>query len=216
MKTVQISFCIWGVKIKANLRIKKEKNNTILFSYQPWLWHQRRKIQKYLSGFSTQKEARKKYSKFLLMDLEELNETKNKMMLEYYVNEVFFLGTKDMWITDLRKSTPFSPQAFLVLLQKSNLWYWTNKYTKLATKNDKKFKTILCDSGSRIVLSCHGQSDCAWDCHNEPVQNYWKCEKGEIENLNFIQKDNLRKWFLWSTKKIIIKIFYLALISTHD
>ena len=31
MKTVQISFCSWGVKIKANLRIKKEKNNTYYF-----------------------------------------------------------------------------------------------------------------------------------------------------------------------------------------
>jgi len=139
---------------------------------------------------------------------------KIKWCLSIMSMKFFFLGTKDMWVTDLWKSTPFSPQAFLVLLQKISLWYWTNKYTKLATKNGKKFKTILCDSGSRIVLSCHGQSDCAWDCHNELVQNYWKCEKGEIENLNFRQKNNLRKWFLWSTKKIIIKILYLALIST--
>lgn len=72
--------------------IKKAKNGTYYFRINLGYDVKGKKIQKYLIGFSTQKEVREEYSKLLkllLMIPEDLNESKDKMIFEYYINEVF-------------------------------------------------------------------------------------------------------------------------------
>ncbi|MBU3228411.1 tyrosine-type recombinase/integrase [Clostridium algidicarnis] len=70
-------------------QIKKAKNGTYYFRINLGYDLKGKKIQKYKSGFATQKEARAEYSKLLLMSPEDLDTNKDKMMFEHYINEIF-------------------------------------------------------------------------------------------------------------------------------
>ncbi|SFK14767.1 Site-specific recombinase XerD [Marinilactibacillus piezotolerans] len=69
--------------------IKKAKNGTYYFRANLGYDSNGKKIQKYRSGFKTQKEAREEYSKLLLTDPEELVNNKNQMFFKQYTTELF-------------------------------------------------------------------------------------------------------------------------------
>lgn len=69
--------------------IKKSKNGTYYFRANLGYDSTGKKIQKYCSGFKTKKEAREEYSKLILMNPEDLLETKEKMTFQYYIEEIF-------------------------------------------------------------------------------------------------------------------------------
>ena len=69
-----------------NDQIKKAKNGTYYFRANLGDDVKGKKIQKYRSGFKTKKEAKEEYSQLLLMNSDNLNENKDKMMFEYDIN----------------------------------------------------------------------------------------------------------------------------------
>lgn len=69
--------------------IKKAKNGTYYFRANLGYDNKGKKIQKYCSGFQTQKEAREEYARLILMSPEELEKREEKMMFEDYISEIF-------------------------------------------------------------------------------------------------------------------------------
>ncbi|AOA00694.1 hypothetical protein BFC22_11620 [Carnobacterium divergens] len=76
MKIGQISF----YTVRSKNQIKKAKNGTYYFRINLGYDVKGKKMHKYCRGFTTKKEAREEYSKLLLMNPEDLNETKDKMI----------------------------------------------------------------------------------------------------------------------------------------
>lgn len=70
--------------------IKKANNGTYYFranlGYNPVTGKQ---IQKYRSGFKTKKEAKEEYSKLFLASAKELEEKKNTVTFEQFIEEVY-------------------------------------------------------------------------------------------------------------------------------
>ena len=82
--------------------IKKANNGTYYFranlGYNPVTGKQ---IQKYRSGFKTKKEAREEYSKLFLTSVEELEEKKNTVTFEKFIEKVYLPWYK----TQVKEST---------------------------------------------------------------------------------------------------------------
>lgn len=82
--------------------IKKANNGTYYFranlGYNPVTGKQ---IQKYRSGFKTKKEAKEEYSKLFLASAEELEEKKNTVTFEQFIEEVYLPWYK----TQVKEST---------------------------------------------------------------------------------------------------------------
>lgn len=119
-------------------QIKKAKNGTYYFRINLGYDVKGKKIQKYRSGFSTQKEAREEYSKLLLMNPEDLNESKDKMMFEYYINEVFLpwyktqvkLRTYENRLHSVHKHFSYFYKKAVCDIEPINVQRWQLKMTK--------------------------------------------------------------------------------------
>ncbi len=122
----------------ANDPIKKAKNGTYYFRVNLGYDAKGKKIQKYASGFSTKKEAREEYSRLLLMNPADLNENKDKMMFEYYINEIFLpwyktqvkLRTYENRIPTVQKHFPYFYKMAVSDIEPINVQDWQLKMTK--------------------------------------------------------------------------------------
>ncbi|MEQ7226420.1 tyrosine-type recombinase/integrase [Enterococcus avium] len=119
-------------------QIKKAKNGTYYFRINLGYDIKGKKIQKYRSGFPTKKEAREEYSKLLLMNPEDLNENKDKMMFEYYINEVFLpwyktqvkLRTYENRIHSVHKHFPYFYKKAVCDIEPIHVQNWQLKMAK--------------------------------------------------------------------------------------
>lgn len=121
-----------------NDQIKKAKNGTYYFRANLGYDVKGKKIQKYRSGFKTKKEAREEYSRLLLMNPDDLNENKDKMMFEYYINEIFLpwyktqvkLRTYENRIPTIQKHFPYFYKMAVSDIEPINVQDWQLKMTK--------------------------------------------------------------------------------------
>lgn len=121
-----------------NDQIKKAKNGTYYFRANLGYDVKGKKIQKYRSGFKTKKEAREEYSHLLLMNPDDLNENKDKMMFEYYINEIFLpwyktqvkLRTYENRIPTIQKHFPYFYKMAVSDIEPINVQDWQLKMTK--------------------------------------------------------------------------------------
>lgn len=121
-----------------NDQIKKAKNGTYYFRANLGYDVKGKKIQKYRSGFKTKKEAREEYSRLLLMNPADLNENKDKMMFEYYINEIFLpwyktqvkLRTYENRIHTIQKHFPYFYKMAVSDIEPINVQDWQLKMTK--------------------------------------------------------------------------------------
>ena len=118
--------------------IKKAKNVTYYFRANLGYDFTGKKIQKYRSGFTTKKEAREEYSKLILMKPEELSETKDKMMFEDYISEIFLpwyktqvkLRTYENRLPSVNKHFPYFYKMAVADIEPIHVQNWQLKLSK--------------------------------------------------------------------------------------
>src|SRR5699024_2508996 len=118
--------------------IKKAKNGTYYFRANMGYDFTGKKIQKYRSGFTTKKEAREEYSKLILMKPEELSETKDKMMFEDYISEIFLpwyktqvkLRTYENRLPSVNKHFPYFYKMAVSDIEPIHVQNWQLKLSK--------------------------------------------------------------------------------------
>lgn len=118
--------------------IKKAKNGTYYFRANLGYDFTGKKIQKYRSGFTTKKEAREEYSKLILMKPEELSETKDKMMFEDYISEIFLpwyktqvkLRTYENRLPSVNKHFPYFYKMAVADIEPIHVQNWQLKLSK--------------------------------------------------------------------------------------
>ncbi|MGX7234609.1 tyrosine-type recombinase/integrase [Enterococcus italicus] len=122
----------------ANDPIKKAKNGTYYFRANLGYDIKGKKIQKYRSGFSTKKEAREEYSRLLLMNPDDLDEKKDKMMFEHYIKEIFLpwyktqvkLRTYDNRLSSIDKHFSYFYKKAVCDIEPINVQDWQLKMAK--------------------------------------------------------------------------------------